>query len=260
MKMSMESRTHRFFLAATLAATFAVTGSARLHAQEPDKILPPTVEGSWVRTDTNGSGNFGNLTSTFTPAELTPRGKEMLDRLPNFQRFEQRVINGILVTNPTPCIYNGGQLTVDVDSEGFIAVKSKDEIVQVQDRGADRHIYLARKSIPDSAVRAPSASGYSLGKIESDGTLSVTASNFSPGRVVAGGYRRDKTVLEEKFIPDPDGMHLKLIMTWNDPEVYAKPHTYTYTFERTPKDFTAREDYCDATNPLEGQSVAPPKN
>jgi hypothetical protein len=223
---------------------------------EPEKVLPPTVEGSWVRTDTNESGSFGELTSKFTPAELTPKGKELLAKLPQIARFEQRIVNGILVTNPTPCIYNGGQLTLDVDSEGFMAVKSKDEIVLVQDRGSDRHKYLTRKTIPDSSTRAPSNSGYSIGHIETGGTLDVTVSDFTPGRVVAGGYRGNKTVLDEKFIPDADGRRLKLIMTWNDPEVYAKPHAYTYTFERTPKDFTARDEYCDATNPLEGQSVA----
>lgn len=252
--MRMQTKIGRSLLAATLAAL----GAAYVHAQaEPEKVLPPTVEGSWVRTDTNASGNFGNLTSTFTPAELTPKGKEMMEKLPRAALFQQRVVNGILVTNPTPCIYNGGQLTLDVDSEGFIAVKSKDEIVLVQDRGSDRHIYLTKKTIPDPSMRSPSSSGYSIGHIEPNGALDVTVSDFTPGRVVAGGYRTNKTMLEEKFIPDPDGQHLKLIMTWNDPEVYVKPHTYIYTFERTPKDFTARDEYCDATNPLEGQSVAP---
>lgn len=255
--MRMRTRIGRHVLAAMLAAI----GAGRAHAQpEPEKILPPTVEGSWVRTDTNASGSFDNLTSKFSPAELTPKGKEMLGKVPQIARFEQRIVNGILVTNPTPCIYNGGQLTLDVDSEGFIAVKSKDEIVQVQDRGADRHIYLNRKTIPEASLRNPSNSGYSIGHIEPDGTLDVTVSNFTPGRVVAGGYRGNKTILEEKFVPDPDGRHLKLTMTWNDPEFYVKPHTYTYTFERTPKDFTARDEYCDATNPLEGQSVAVPQN
>ena len=245
-------RTKRYFVAAILAGTLS------LHAQDPDKVLPPTVEGSWVRTDTNGSRAFENLTSSYKPAELTAAGKQMLANLPNLRRFEPKTINGILVTNPTPCIYNGGQLTLDVDSEGFIAVKSKDEIVQVQDRGADRHIYLNRKSIPNADMRNPSPSGYSVGQIAADGTLTVTASNFMPARVVAGGYRRPQTVLEQKYIPSADGQHLKLIMTWTDPEVYAKPLVYEYTFERTPAGFKSGDEYCDATNPLEGQSVAAP--
>src|SRR5437773_2346484 len=32
------------------------------------------LEGDWVRIDANGSGDFGGLTSTFTPASLTPVG------------------------------------------------------------------------------------------------------------------------------------------------------------------------------------------
>jgi hypothetical protein len=248
----MKMKTNRYFVITILAAA----GTLGLHAQEPEKILPPTVEGSWVRTDENGSRAFENLTSTYKPAELTPAGKRMIEALPVQRRFEQRFINGILVTNPTPCIYNGGQLTLDVDSEGFVAVKSKDEIVQVQDRGADRHIYLNRKDIPNAELRSPSPSGYSVGRIDANGTLTVTVSNFAPARVVAGGYRRPATVLEQKYIPSPDGQYLRLIMTWNDPEVYVKPHVYEYTFERTPQGFKPGDEYCDATNPAEGQSVA----
>jgi hypothetical protein len=254
--MKMQKPTTRCVLAMMFAA--AAVASTQAQAPEPEKILPPTIEGSWVRTDTNGSGQFDALTSKFKPAELTAKGKEIVGKIPAFHFPPPKIVNGIAVTNPTPCIYYGGQLRLEFDSEGFIAVISKDEVVFVQDRGGDRHVYLDKRELPGPGLRTPTVSGYSVGHVEPDGTLVVTVSDMTPGPVTAGGYRTTKTVLEERFIPDPDGQHLKLVMTWNDPEIYAKPHTYEYTFERTLKGFTALDEYCDATNPLEGQSVAPP--
>src|SRR5262245_39037644 len=37
------------------------------------------LEGDWVRIDTNGSGDFGGLASTFTPASLTPQGNAAME-------------------------------------------------------------------------------------------------------------------------------------------------------------------------------------
>ena len=247
----------RHMLVTVVAVMVSAWAKAQVPSMEPEKVLPPSVEGSWVRTDTAGSGNFGDLTSKFAPAELTPKGKESLASIPRNGQQAQRVVNGVVVTNPTPCIYNGGQLTLEVDSEGFIAVQSKKEIVFVQDRGSDRHIYLDAK-MPDFTMRPPTPSGYSIGHIETDGTLVITTSDMTPGRVTAGGFRTSKSVLEQRYIPDPDGTHLKAAFTWIDPEIYAKPHTYYYTFERLPKGSTSLDEFCDATNPLEGQSVAPP--
>jgi hypothetical protein len=256
MKHTLKTQIGSYAVAAVLAISAAATAYAQV---EPETVLPPTVEGSWVRTDTNGSGNFGNLTSAFKPAELTEKGKQLANagNRPQ-QRPEVRSATGAIVTNPTPCIYNGGQLGLEYDSEGFIAVKSKDEIVFVQDRGADRHVYLNKKEMPDPALRAPTGSGYSIGHIEPDGTLVVETSDMTPGRVTAGGYRTPKTVVEQRYIPDPDGKHLKLVITWKDPEIYVTPHTYTYTFERVPKGSNSLDEFCDATNPLEGQSVVAP--
>jgi len=244
----------------------AVTPSAFSQPQiEPETVLPPTFEGSWVRTDTNGSGSFGGLTAKFKQAELTDKGKEYLSRMPrrnaggNADPGYARSAAGIIITNPTPCIFNGGQLRIEYDSEGFIAVKTKSEVVFVQDRGQDRHVYLDKAEIPDPSLRYPTDSGYSIAKIEPNGVLAVTVSDFTPGAVTAGGYRTPKTVLEERYIPDADGKHLKQVLTWKDPEIYVTPHTYEYTFERVPKGSVSLDESCNATNPLEGQGAAPPK-
>lgn len=250
----------------SLAMTLVVGVSASVYGQgvnlEPQTVLPPSVEGSWVRTDTIGSQSFDGLTKTFTPAELTAKAKEDMGKMPQrpAQRPEVKSSTGAIVTNPTPCIYTGGQLTMEYDSEGFQAVKTKNEFVFVQDRGNDRHVYLNKTELPNSKIRTPTPSGFSIGHIEPDGTLVVKTTDLIPSRVTAGGYRTPNTVVEQKYIPASDGKHLELVFTWTDPEIYAKPHTYKYTFERLPVGSYSLDEFCDATNPLEGQSVvAPPQ-
>jgi hypothetical protein len=48
------------------------------------------------------------------------------------------------------------------------------------------------------------------------------------------------------FTPSADGKRLTIAYTWNDPAVYAKPHTYEMTFERWDTGY-AFEAYCDAS-------------
>jgi hypothetical protein len=53
-------------------------------------------------------------------------------------------------------------------------------------------------------------------------------------------------VLTETFKPSADGKRLTITYTWNDPAVYAKPHTYDMTFERWDDGYVF-ETYCDAS-------------
>lgn len=73
--------------------------------------------------------------------------------------FQVRRPNGNIITNSTPCVFNGGQLTMEYDSEGFHAVKSKSGFVFVQERGSDRHVCLNRTKLPDAGLRTPTQSG-----------------------------------------------------------------------------------------------------
>jgi hypothetical protein len=107
-------------------------------------------------------------------------------------------------------------------------------------------------------VRPPSGSGYSVGHIEPDGTLVVEITDATAGGVTAGGYRLPDTHFIEKFIPSADGKHLTLRFEYNDPRIYEKPHSYEFTFDRMMAGSYALETYCDATDPLQGQSIVPP--
>ena len=53
----------------------ALAAAVRPSAQTSPETLKgiERLEGDWVRADPNGSGDFGGLTSKFTPASLTPQ-------------------------------------------------------------------------------------------------------------------------------------------------------------------------------------------
>ena len=58
----------------------------------------------------------------------------------------------------------------------------------------------------------------------------------------------------------PDGKTMTVTYTWNDPAIYEQPHTYRYIFDRSPGDPPyAMEEWCDASDPIEKQSIVPPK-
>jgi hypothetical protein len=88
--------------------------------------------------------------------------------------------------------------------------------------------------------------------------LVVETVGLTPGAVVAGGQRTPETRLTERFEVAPDGGRMTITYTWQDPKIYQKPHTYTYHFDRLPPGSYVFEDWCDASDPIERQGVAPP--
>jgi hypothetical protein len=268
MESSNKKRMVSGAVSALIAGCLALGTSPAAGAQDltPAKVLPPTAAGDWVRTDTNGSGSFDGLTKNFAKAELTPEGKALLARMGNrggappapADESKKHGVGEPVIVRSNVCGFNGGQLRLEYDSEGFHMIISKDEATAVQERGGVRNIFLDGRSLPNAATRTPSGSGFSVGHVEPDGTLVVETSDMTPGVVTAGGIRTPETHLTQRYIPSADGQHLKIVFTWEDAKLYAKPHTYEYTFDRDPEGSYALDDFCDATDPKEGQSIVPP--
>jgi hypothetical protein len=100
-----------------------------------------------------------------------------------------------------------------------------------------------------------------VGRYEGE-VLVVETVGLTPGTVVAGGIRSPETKLIERFEVSPDGKRMTLTYTWDDPKIYQKPHSYKYIFDRAPAPAGvsyALEEWCDASDPLEQQSIVPPK-
>ena len=230
------------------------------------------IEGHWVRTDPAGSGSFGGLNDQFTPAQLTPEATAAAGRRGGGPGRGGGPAGGVVPgqPNPTgvpyivverPCATGTGRgngaLLVNPDSGGIHIVEHKDEVLLIGERGGVRHIYMDNRPHPNLAGWVPTPAGHSVGKYEGN-VLVIDTVGLTPGGVVAGGQRTPETHLTERFEVSPDGKKLTISYTWQDPKIYVKPHSYSYVFDRLPAGSYAFEDWCDASDPIEKQSVVPP--
>ena len=250
-----------------LLPTVLVPGT--VHAQAPS-APDRHIEGHWVRKDVGGAGNFGGLANQIPPAQLTPeaaagrgggpgraggpgRGGGQQPSTPNAAGVPYIVVE-------RPCANPGrgnGALLINPDSGGIHIIEHKDEVILAGERGGVRHIYLDARPHPAPGSRVPVNAGHSLGRYEGD-ALIVDTVGLTPGGVAGGGLRTAETRLRERLEVSPDGKTMTITYTWEDPKIYQKPHTYSYVFDRLPSGSYAFEDWCDAGDPIEKQSIVPP--
>jgi len=226
------------------------------------------IEGDWVRTDSGGSGSFGGLSDKFKKAQLTPAGGNMVAnsrRTPTGPAYtEDRVHKPgdpyIVVEKPCGAggPFAGGGLGVNPDSNAIHIVKQKDEVVIAPERNGVRRIYTDGRRQADVSKWTPTGSGHGVGHYEGK-VLVVDTVGLAPGVVPAGGYRTPETHLRERFEVSPDGQHLTIHYTYSDPKIYVTPHSYDYTFDRLPAGSYAFEDWCDAGDPHERESITIPE-
>ena len=250
-------------------------GPATLLAQAPLQSADRRIEGHWVRTDPAGSGSFGGLTSRFAAAQLTPEAAAVANRgggpgragaaegrggaTPGARAPNAAGVPYIVVEQPcaNAAGRGNGALLVNPDSGGIHIIEHKDEVILAGERGGVRHIYMDGRPHPSLAGWVPTPAGHSVGRYEGN-VLIVDTLGFTPGGVVAGGQRTPETHLLERFDVSPDGKTMTVTYTWQDPRIYQKPHTYSYVFDRLPANSYAFEDWCDASDPTERQSIVPP--
>jgi len=256
-------------MAGIVAFTFGA--GARPSAQTRPESLQgiQRLEGDWVRVDPNGSGDFGGLTSKFTPASLTPQGSAAAEatsraqnapRGPAYTEDKPHKPGEPYIVVSRPCAagpFGGGALGINPDSGAIHFVISTNEVILAPERGGIRHIYMDGRKHPDISRWTPTGSGHSAGHVE-NGELVVDTMGIAPGGVTAGGWRTPETHLIERFVVSPDGEHLTINYRWEDPKIYQKPHEYHYELDRLPGGSYAFEDWCDASDPAEQQSITPP--
>lgn len=237
----------------------------RVDAQQTKSSNPDTsVEGDWVRTDLNGSGDFGGLNANVAKAQLTPDGEAIANRAGRGRGrgpAAPTVVHAVgqpyvLVSMPCNGMPGNGMGSFNPDSGGFHIIVGKNQVVWAQERGGSRIIYL--NSRPDVSKETRSTY-HSVGHFE-NGVLVVDTVGLPTGGGIPGGaVRGPNTHLTERFEVSPDGQHLKIIYTYSDPTLYVAPHSYTYNFDRaTPAPTYAFEEWCDASDPIESQSIVPP--
>ena len=225
----------------------------------------PDLSGGWLRIDT-GSGSFDGTAQTIPTAELTAAGQAMVVRGDGRNVIPQGAGSGPPNQAGEPYIVNNGACTpegtggsaINPNSTAVFLLQSKDEVLMVREGPGGRRFHMDGRPHPDLARFTPSLYGHSTGRYERD-ALVVETVGLSEGGVQGGGRRRPETRLTERFALAPDGKRLTITYTWDDPELYARPHTYQYFFERLPEDSYALETWCDSSDPLQRQSIVPPK-
>ena len=215
----------------------------------------PDISGFWERKDLVGGGNFGGTFSNIPQASIKPEYIEAAKRAAAAQARGEVVSFGSkwCLTNSYPFFMQ--------HSAAWDVAQSQEEIVQAPEvHTFARHIYLDGRKHPDADHLQRSVNGHAVGHWESD-TLVVDTIGFSGmGGTPGGGRVGPGTHLVERFKLTEGGKVLSVTSTWDDPEIYLKPHTYEMTYHKSAPGTYAFEEYCHADDEAQGASVvAPPQ-
>jgi hypothetical protein len=234
---------------------------------EPAAVAPPAaattaaapidLSGYWVRTDEAGGGSFGGMLALLPKAELQPAAKAEAEAEAARRRAAEAELEkkeGNVYRVPADC--NEAALTFMMQHSGaFSIVQGEKTILVISESPGTQHVFMDGRPHPKDW--APSRRGHSVGRWEGNSLVISTTGLEAGGGVPAGGRKRPETELVERFtLRDPT--HLVVNFTWNDPEIYVKPHSYEFTYEKQPADAYAFESWCDVTDPLQGQSIVVP--
>jgi hypothetical protein len=225
----------------------------------------PDLSGGWLRLDSDGSGSFDGTAQQYPAAVLTAAGQSMVIRgdgrnvIPEGGTGPAHQAGEPYIVSSGACTPEGtGGSAIDPNSTAIFLLQSKDEVLMVREGPGGRRIHMDGRGHPDLTKLTPSLYGHSIGHYEG-GALVVETVGLPEGAVQGGGRRRPATRLTERFQLLPDGKHLTITYTWDDPVIYVRPHTYQYSFERLPSGSYAFETWCDSSDPTQRQSIVPPK-
>jgi hypothetical protein len=121
-------------------------------------------------------------------------------------------------------------------------------VIVAQAVSTARHIYTDGRGHVNADVFDPTTNGDSIGRWEGD-TFVVDTVGFAPDRgitsIPGGGYKTDDSHLTERYRLLNGGKQLSVTFTFEDPNVFAKPHTYEFRYYRAPKGTNAHNWSCD---------------
>jgi hypothetical protein len=142
-------------------------------------------------------------------------------------------------------------------------VQNKDGLaIMAEQTSSARHIYLDGRQFPDQEVFDETSNGFSIGHFEGD-ALVVETRYFSPVRgapfIPGGGYKTSDTRLTERMRLHDGGERMTIEFTWTDPKVFSEPHSYAFTYYRSPPGTYALEGWCDASDPASAGLAAEPE-
>jgi hypothetical protein len=122
-----------------------------------------------------------------------------------------------------------------------------------------RYIFTDGRSHANKDDFDPTTNGNSIGHWEGK-TLVADTIYFNDRGVTmlpGGGTRTADSHLVEHYTLSDDGQRLLVTFTWTDPKVFAKPHTYSYTYYKTQYVGEPRIDYCNSRDQERAKFLLP---
>jgi hypothetical protein len=213
-----------------LAAGFAVFAAVPMSAQQPD------ISGSWELSLDGRKVPAARLVSGVTRAVLG-----------DIAAKDARSIRWCLPLGMPFTMGEGHGRPLEIrQGSRYLTIVAESTLAPV------RYLYLSRPNHITQEEYEPSPSGDSIARWEGD-TLVVDTVGFSGVRgmlaIPGGGYRTETTRLVERYRV-VNGNILSVTFTWEDPAVFAAPHTYEYRYQRLPASYEPRAPLpCDAFDP-----------
>jgi hypothetical protein len=225
--------------AAAVAIVWIEGAPARAAAPSSYQQVQHTIEGYWNVDDNARRAAIGGVS-----AALTPAGQE-IQRRNQAEQAERTARGDVVGLNSYICGVNGVP-NVYTTSEPWALVVSKGLVVQAAERTSlpPRYFYTDGRTWAGVASLPPSVNGYSIGRWEG-ADLVVETRRLPPGGVAGGGLKGPDTVLTERFGVSDDGSRLTVTLTFTDPELLARPHTYQVFYDRAAEHTYAYGAFCD---------------
>ena len=190
-----------------------------------------------------------------TDAALTPLGKE------ETAKSRPKVDQGEILIFASRWCQPLGTPFIMGDSAPLDILQTQREIAIIAEvQSSARHIYMDGRGHPDMDTFDPTTNGHSIGHWEND-TLVVETVGFNDRGapfIPGGGIRTPNAKLTEHVDLLDGGSKLRFTFTWEDPTIFVKPHTYTFTYHKAAADAYAQEYFCDASDPNRGKTAEEP--
>ncbi len=244
---------------------FAQQPAAPAPAPAAPAVPHEDVSGIWNRLDTAGAGAWAGLVYTFPVAQLKPEFAAKV--VPGPQVFD-----GIGTPPPgwVPPPYDitqqgadiprcnaiggagggrgggrgGGSGPIMPDSLGISIMADNNVATFISDgaQGVTRRVVLDGRKFQD-ASRVPGTQSYGYWD---NGVLTIKSRGFGSGMVQYGrGWTEPTTELTETLKLANGGNRMVWTYTYDDPNVYLKPHSVSVTYERLANDLFTFESWCD---------------
>jgi hypothetical protein len=115
-------------------------------------------------------------------------------------------------------------------------------------QSSERYIYLDGRKHPEKDELDSTTNGHSIGQWEGE-TLLVDTIGFNDRgvtRLPGGGVRTSNSHLSERYRLMGNGQRLDVTFTWEDADVFTKPHSYEFRYYRIPEISDPRIFPCNA--------------